>query len=235
MRTALIVACMVLSPSLGAAQGDVEEKARAAFKEGVLAFEEGRTSDALVSFQRAYSLRPAFKLLYNIGQAQTELGLTRQAIESFEGYLVEGGEHIDADRRLQVEAELSRLRVLAGVHPAQSGPPPPKDESGDRVEEAERAGENRFMTKAAPWMFGGLALATTGAGIAMGARALSLNNSLGSDCTDGVCPPSYEEDISSLKGSAAAADALLITGAVLTATAVIIAVVVRNKKKGESE
>ena len=236
MRDALWIVGFILAVAPAAhAQTDNEDEARTAFKEGLNAFDEGRTSDALVSFQRAYSLRPAFKLLYNIGQAQTELGLTRQAIQSFERYLQEGKDKIPPDRKLQVEAELSRLRILAGVKPVDTAPaaseapptPPPKDTAPTE--------ENKFMAKVAPWMFGGLALATTGVGVAMGVRALSLNKSLNSSCTDGGCPPQYEEDIDSQKGSAVAADVLIITGTLLTAATISIVAVVRHKKKGASK
>ena len=236
MRDVLWIVVFLLAVAPAAhAQVDNEDEARAAFKDGLTAFEEGRTEEALVSFQRAYSLRPAFKLLYNIGQAQTELGLTRQAIQSFERYLEEGGDKITPDRKLQVEAELSRLRVLAGVKPVDTAPTaaeasPPKAEAASAP-----AKENKFMTKVAPWMFGGLALSTTGAGVAMGVRALSLNKSLNSSCTDGICPPQYGEDIDSQKGSAVAADVLIITGTLLTAATISIVAVVRHKKKGGSK
>lgn len=217
------------------AQADVDKEARAAFNEGIAAFDDGRLSDALVSFERAYSLRPAFKLLYNIGQAQTELGLTRQAISTFERYLRDGGNDIEPDRKLTVEAELSRLRVLAGGHQGTAGPAAARPDLTMKVSVAPHREENRFMTKAAPWVFGGMAVVTAVCGTVFGVRAASINKTLNAECNNGECPPQYQEDIDSMNGSAVAADVLLISTVVLTATAVSIFAVVRHQKKGESK
>jgi len=230
---ALIFALFTLKSVTVFAQGDVDQEAREAFKEGIAAFDEGQISDALVSFQRAYSLRPAFKLLYNIGQAQTELGLTRQAISTFERYLRDGGEKIEPDRRLTVEAELSRLRILAGVaKPDASGAEVGK--LNLKITISPHKEENRFAAKGAPWLLGGTALTTAVLGTVFGLRAASANKSLGADCPGGNCAPGYEDDIDKMNGSAVAADVLFISTAVLSAAAIGIAAAVRHRHKKES-
>lgn len=234
MRHILTVLMLVLTAE-NAARADessVVLEARTSFREGLVAFDDGRISDALVAFERAYSLRPSFKLLFNIGHAQAELGLLRQAVESFEQYLQEGGDKIEPNRKLEVEAELSRLRISAGM----SEVGPSKGGQAVDLDLDSRPGKKRFLTKVAPWLFGGLAVATAACGTAFGIRAVSLNNTLDSNCNAGGCPPKYADDIDSMNGSALAADVLLVSTALLTGTVVsIVAVTRHNKKKGESQ
>ena len=49
------------------------EQARAHFQRGVDYYTEGDLAAALVEFERAYALQPAYRLLYNLGQVTYEL------------------------------------------------------------------------------------------------------------------------------------------------------------------
>jgi tetratricopeptide (TPR) repeat protein len=215
-----------------AESSSIDDEARSAFQQGIAAFDQGRVSDALVLFERAYSLRPAFKLLYNIGQAQADLKLFRQAIQSFERYLSEGKEAVEPERRAEVEAEISRLRLLSGT-PAETEVP-----AGETITMKITISAHRKVGNAlalAPWVTAGVALTTGTLGTVFGVRALSLNNSLSDNCTGGKCPSKYADDVDSMNGSALAADVLLISTGVLTAAAVSLFVVVHHKKKGKSK
>jgi tetratricopeptide (TPR) repeat protein len=234
MRIALLTLLFLLffSTAATAQSRSPDDEAREAFNQGVAAFDAGRVSEALVAFERAYSLRPAFKLLYNIGQAQADLKLTRQAIQSFERYLSEGGDKIDPERKAEVEAEISKLRLLSG------SPAPAQMPTGDTITMKIRISAHPRVNKAlkvAPWVTGGCALTTAVLGTVFGVRALSKNKFLSTHCSDGGCPPQYEDDVNSMNRSALAADVLLVSTGVLTAAAVSLFVVAAHKKKGKSK
>ncbi|MDD5309447.1 MAG: hypothetical protein PHU25_19190 [Deltaproteobacteria bacterium] len=112
---ALLTSASALASAAAGADG-TDQEARRIFHEGVRSYERGSLVEALDAFQRAYALRPSFRILFNIGQAQAELGRPHRAVEAFEGYLAEGGERIAPDRRRTVEQELARLsRQIARV------------------------------------------------------------------------------------------------------------------------
>ncbi len=234
MRIAVITSLLLLcfQCSLFAQSISPEDEAREAFKQGVAAFDQGRVSDALVAFERAYSLKPAFKLLYNIGQAQADLKLTRQAIQSFEKYLREGGDKIEPERRAEVEAEIARLRLVSGT------PAPNQAPQGETITMKIRISVHRDVSKglaALPWAVGGLALTTATLGTVFGTRALSIDHSLSENCAGGKCAPKFADDVNSLHRSAVAADVMFIfTGVLTAATASLFAVVV-HKKKGKKK
>lgn len=86
------------------------EQARAHFQRGVDYYTEGDLAAALVEFERAYALQPAYRLLYNLGQVTYELRDYAAAERYFRRYLAEGRAEIDPARRAEVEDELGRLK-----------------------------------------------------------------------------------------------------------------------------
>jgi hypothetical protein len=115
LQVIILVAAGILSTSLtAAAQDAAADEARELFKQGVTHFEADRHEQALSAFERAYELRPNWKLLYNIGQCHAVLKAYGLAIESFEAYLAEGGDDILSDRRDEVLEEVRRLRDMVG-------------------------------------------------------------------------------------------------------------------------
>ncbi len=267
-----------------------DRDARRLFNEGVRAFEEGQLTEALDAFKRAYALRPSYRILYNIGQVQAELGYPHRAIESFEGYLYDGRNRVPQARRRAVEKDIELLRLVvgeitvegpqgadvwidgerkgylplsgaillrAGRHrlmirrgnttPCEKDiqvkggteatvscvdlntpPPPQMDRAPDRTLAVtatpipqENEG-NFFLDTVAPWASAGLAVATLTAGIVFAGKASSINGDLGSSCTDGACPPQYEDDVNALPRLAGAADGMFIATAVLSAAAVTL-------------
>lgn len=88
------------------------EKAREHFSRGLARFREGVPEAALAEFLRAYELAPSYRLHFNIAQVHYELRNYVGAQRVFRRYLAEGGAEIPADRRAQVEGELSKLEAL---------------------------------------------------------------------------------------------------------------------------
>ena len=100
-------------PSSPAASDPSEaDKQRASdhFRRGVDLYRDGDYRAALVEFERAYDIAPNYRVLFNLGQASFELKDYPSALQAFEGYLTQGGDEIDAERRAVVEGELAKLK-----------------------------------------------------------------------------------------------------------------------------
>lgn len=91
-----------------------EDGAAEAFEEGVSLFKAGKFEKAAAAFERAYELKPTYKLQFNIGQAHAAARNYGLAVKAFERYLVEGGDNLTNERREEVVSELARLRPLVG-------------------------------------------------------------------------------------------------------------------------
>ena len=89
---------------------DVTPAAREHFQRGTEYYREGDYRAALIEFERAYSLRPTHRLLYNLAQVAYELRDYAAAERHFRAYLVEGEDEITPERRAEVKHELERLR-----------------------------------------------------------------------------------------------------------------------------
>ncbi len=87
------------------------QQARQRFEAGMKLYEEGDYALALLEFERAHSLVPGYRVLYNIGQVNIQLGRYARAVRKLRQYLAEGADQIPADRRGSV---LSDLDMLAG-------------------------------------------------------------------------------------------------------------------------
>jgi hypothetical protein len=98
------------APSTGAAASDNVEKARIHYERGLVLFNEENYDAALFEFERAYELAPSYKILYNMGRIQRQQNNYSAAMRSYARYLREGGANIPADRRAEVEKELSVLK-----------------------------------------------------------------------------------------------------------------------------
>ncbi len=110
LPAALAVGALLASPPLLAEPGVDRAQARAHFDRGVALAKQHQYRDALAAFQLAYEAFPNYGALYNIAQAQILLDHPSAAIVTLERYLTDGGAQIEASRRREVEATLSRLR-----------------------------------------------------------------------------------------------------------------------------
>jgi tetratricopeptide (TPR) repeat protein len=113
-------------PELSPKESD--RKARALFKQGAEAYEDGRYRDAWDYFRQAYLLSKRPELLYNVGQAADRLRMDREALEAFKLYLARLPE---AENRREVENRVRALEERLGAGASAS--------SGSSTEEADPA------------------------------------------------------------------------------------------------
>jgi hypothetical protein len=92
------------------ALADAREEAAEHFKRGADLYDDEDFRAALIEFRRAYALAPNFKVLFNIGNVQYQLGDYAGALKTLQQYLDEGGPRIEADRRAAVENDIERLK-----------------------------------------------------------------------------------------------------------------------------
>jgi tetratricopeptide (TPR) repeat protein len=92
-----------------------KQQASAHFRQGVELFREGAYRAALVELRRAYDVLPDYRVLYNIGQTELQVGAYVEAIRDFESYLQKGGLDISDERRASVEQDIASLRRRVGT------------------------------------------------------------------------------------------------------------------------
>jgi hypothetical protein len=115
MKKLLIFSVMIaVSTVSAAAYADNNEEAKKAFVQGTKLFEQNKFAEAALSFQKAYDLRPSWKILANIGECSAAAKEYGVALEAFEAYLSQGGDEVPIDKRDNVVAEIRVLRELVG-------------------------------------------------------------------------------------------------------------------------
>jgi hypothetical protein len=111
-----LVAVALLAPSHALAQVNATSEAKDNFERGYTLFQRGDFATAATLFERAYTLRPNYSVLYNLAQAYASSGRLAAAVDAFERYLREGGAEIAEDRRKSVESAVryysSRIGTL---------------------------------------------------------------------------------------------------------------------------
>jgi hypothetical protein len=98
----------------GAALAGPVEEGRAHFQHAVELHRDGDLRGALAEFQKANEVSPSFRILYNIGQTEAELGNYVEAIKTLEQYLLVAGGQITAERRTEASEDIQRLRTRVG-------------------------------------------------------------------------------------------------------------------------
>jgi len=115
IAAAALVIAVASTATSAVTAGVKEDEARMHFEQGVRLYEEGQYEQAAIAFARAYELKPSFRLLFNIGQAESELKHYARALEAFTRYLAEGGDQVPPDRVTTVKSEIERLNALVGM------------------------------------------------------------------------------------------------------------------------
>jgi hypothetical protein len=93
-----------------AVESSTVAEARERFNRGLHLYEEGDFALALIEFERAHELVANYRVLYNIGQVCIQLHQYAQARIALEGYLAQGGDQVEAQRRAEVGADLENLK-----------------------------------------------------------------------------------------------------------------------------
>jgi tetratricopeptide (TPR) repeat protein len=96
------------------AETDSDREAKAAFVRGKELFHSKEYSEAAEAFREANRIKPSWKILYNIGQSEAAAKQYGLALESFESYVVKGGDEIELERQEEVQREIARLKGLVG-------------------------------------------------------------------------------------------------------------------------
>ncbi len=91
------------------APGDEVDQARQHFTQATKLYKDGDFDAALVQFERAYEVKPNYKVLYNIGQTYFQLREYVEARDAMQRYMKEGGAQIEGERLTQVQKDLADL------------------------------------------------------------------------------------------------------------------------------
>jgi tetratricopeptide (TPR) repeat protein len=96
------------SPAAAESESPKQEAARR-FEHAIKLYEEGDYALALAEFERVYELVPDYRVLYNIGQVNLQLGRYARALRTLREYVSRGGSELPAERRSAVQTELESL------------------------------------------------------------------------------------------------------------------------------
>ncbi|MBN2717627.1 MAG: hypothetical protein JXX14_17375 [Deltaproteobacteria bacterium] len=91
------------------------KKAVEDFNAGTALFEKREYVAAADKFRASYALKPSYKILYNIGQAEAAAKRYGISLQAFEQYLSDGGDDIAQTRQNEVRDEIKRLRDITGI------------------------------------------------------------------------------------------------------------------------
>ncbi len=109
------IANIVLYPTVSeASEESVDKEAVAHFSNGIEFYKQHQFEKAAIEFARAYELKPSYKILFNIAQAENMLEHYARALNAYENYLSQGGEEIAEDRLAMVKEEINRISKQVG-------------------------------------------------------------------------------------------------------------------------
>jgi hypothetical protein len=99
------------SDTASVAPPSAEAQAEAArrFEHAVKLYGDAEYALALAEFERVYELVPDYRVLYNIGQVNMQVGRYARALRTLEEYLKRGGDQVPAERAQQVKVDLESL------------------------------------------------------------------------------------------------------------------------------
>ncbi len=115
VRFSVLTICFsVLAFSSVASGATSDEEAKIQFEQGVELYNDDDFEQAAIAFERAYELKPSYRILFNIAQTENERKNYAAALKAYHRYLKDGGDQIEAERRAEVEKEFTRLKALVG-------------------------------------------------------------------------------------------------------------------------
>jgi hypothetical protein len=96
-------------PAPAKSDAATKKEAGERFKRGTELYSEGEYSLALAEFERAYTLVPDYRVLYNIGQVNIQLGQYARARVMLKEYMLRGVSELSAERLKSVQGDLEML------------------------------------------------------------------------------------------------------------------------------
>lgn len=108
---ALLAVC-VFTAQPASAEDDAKEAAKYHFELGVDLYKAGDHAGAMAEFLKAREASPHYAPLYNIAMCHLELQDYKDAMETFELYLEEGGTEISQDRVQEVQDRLKEIKSI---------------------------------------------------------------------------------------------------------------------------
>jgi len=124
-KTVIFVAVVVGVLAVGSGargQTSKDDQAKVQYQQGIELFESGKFEQAAIAFRKAYDLKPSYKVLFNLAQAENSADRFAAALWAYTRYLAEGGADVPAERVKQVKEEITRLNALVGMVVIQGGP-----------------------------------------------------------------------------------------------------------------
>ncbi len=110
----IIITLSIVLGAFPALADNVDEEAKTQFNQGVELYNNNDFEQAAIAFERAYELKPSYKILFNIAQTENERKHYAAALKAYHRYLKDGGDQIEAERRAEVEKEFERLKAFVG-------------------------------------------------------------------------------------------------------------------------
>ena len=115
MPIVAMATALMISLAAGVTRSEEEDdEARMQFTQGIRLFKDGDFEGASIAFNRAYELRPSYKILYNVGQVEDELKHYCLALAAYTEYLDAGAEAIEPERKTEVTEHIKRLQIRVG-------------------------------------------------------------------------------------------------------------------------
>jgi hypothetical protein len=90
-------------------QGASQKDADRHFKSGVALYKEGKFSEALAEFERAYEIAPHPTVLFNIATCYRELSQYGKAVQYYERFLADGKGKVPAARLKEAQTDLDAI------------------------------------------------------------------------------------------------------------------------------
>lgn len=105
------------------ADASAKQEAKTRFEHAIKLYEDGDYTLALAEFERVYELVPDYRVLYNIGQVNIQLGHYARALLTLREYLERGGATLPAERASSVRADLESLARRTASISVETQPP----------------------------------------------------------------------------------------------------------------
>lgn len=192
----VLVAFVLATTSLAAAQPTDDDRARGHFQAGTSYFDQGRYLESAEQFDEAFALSPRPRLLANAALAYERGGNLALAIERLEAYLASGAQEAE-DTREANTVRLERLRAelaASEAEPATDGTEAPEPEVASEPPLRDTTGRRR---RRVGLVAGTIGLASAGTSLGLFIASRRIHEDLVNACgpAGDACPDDRADDI----------------------------------------